>query len=262
MNLSIRASLVVSLALSVSVVACSDDGEVPPDSLSGQGGATTTAAGGSGLGGATTTTGAGGTGGTTTPTGGGGHGGQATTGGGGHGGAGGGAGAGQGGAGGSGGSGGAGGSTPCSWQANANTCGAGFYCDGCAGVCAPNPPKGSETPAKAPVCGCDGNTYWNASVAASYLVGVASAGACALGKTCGGFGGMQCAAGLYCNYSGLPNICQIADVGGKCWGMPLACVPDVGFGPPSRACKAAQCEWECDLIKKQAVFELDGVCPQ
>lgn len=254
MNLSIRALLVVSLALSVPVVACSDDGEVPPDSLSGQGGATTTAAGGSGLGGATTT-GAGGQGGTTTPTGGGGHGGQATTGTGGQGGAG-------GGKGGAGGSGGSGGSAPCNWQANANPCGAGFYCDGCAGVCAPNPMQGSETAAKSLVCGCDGNTYWNASVAGASLVGVAAVGACAQGKTCGGFGGMQCAAGLYCNYSGLPNICQIADVGGKCWGMPLTCVPDVGFGPQSRACKAAQCEWECELIKKQAVFELDGACPQ
>jgi hypothetical protein len=124
------------------------------------------------------------------------------------------------------------------------------------------PAKGSEQAPKQPVCGCDGVTYWNASVAASHAVGVASAGACSPGKTCAGFGNIKCPAGLYCNISGPPNVCQIADVGGTCWGMPETCTPEAGFGPQSRACNAAQCEWECDLVKKGAAFEIDGGCPK
>jgi hypothetical protein len=258
-----RASLALVLALPLALSACSDEGEVPPGELSGHGGGASTSTTGAGGATTTTTTSAGGAGGATTTTSGGG---GATSAGGAGGGA-----TSAGGAGGAGGTttttsgsggGGGGGGTPCTWQAGKDVCGAGLYCDGCAGVCVPQPAKGAEGGEKSPVCGCDGNTYWNASVAASHLVGVASAGACSPGKTCGGFGGKACAAGLFCNYSGIPDVCLIADAGGTCWGMPAVCTPEVGFGPASRECGAAQCAWECDLVKKQVAFEVDGGCPQ
>jgi hypothetical protein len=253
-----RASLFALIALPLALVACSDEGEVSPGELSGSGGSsatttTSTSASTSTSTSTTTTTGTGGAGGASTSTSAGGHGGATTTTG-----AGGQGGAGQGGAG----QGGAGGGTACTWQAGKNPCGAGFYCDGCAGTCVAEPAAGAEEQAKAPVCGCDGATYWNASIAASHKVGVKSAGACASGGTCGGFGGQGCAAGLYCNYSVEPNVCQIADGAGQCWAMPATCKPEAGIGPQARACGAQSCAYECDLVKQQVAFQVDGGCPK
>ncbi|MEM6954352.1 MAG: Kazal-type serine protease inhibitor domain-containing protein [Myxococcota bacterium] len=91
-------------------------------------------------------------------------------------------------------------------------CAAGEYCDfepaalcgraDAPGVCRPRP---EACPAvEAPVCGCDGQTYSNACVAAAFGVSADYEGACepdGVGEACGGLAGLSCAPGLRCDYS-------------------------------------------------------------
>ncbi|MFO0567145.1 MAG: hypothetical protein U0263_15860 [Polyangiaceae bacterium] len=224
---------------------------------SATGGAAGSATGGTaGTGGSAT----GGTGGATGGTGGatGGTGGSAT---GGTGGATGGTGGATGGTGGAtGGSGGTGGGQACTWGGAA--CPGGQYCNapGCAsGKCEPIP---AETNTKSAVCGCDGVTYWNASVAGHASMSVKGSGECGQGaKSCGGIAGLPCPASTFCNYNvASAAMCNVSDSGGKCWGMPATC-PSILIGPQMRACKASTCSSECELIKKQSVWYNDNTCP-
>jgi len=223
---------------------------------------TSTGSGGGGTGGTAGTGGTGGTGttgetggtGTTGATGGGGTGGTGATG------ATGGGGTGATGGGGTGGSGG-----DCTW-AKDDPCGPGQYCKAAncgAGTCVPIGTL--EEADRVPTCGCDGVTYWNATVAASHGMSVAANGECAIGTQaqCGGFAGLQCPDGASCNNK-IPdkNSCNIADLGGTCWGVPKNCDGGIGFGPNTRACGAANCANECNLIKGEAPWYVDNTCPQ
>jgi hypothetical protein len=156
-----------------------------------------------------------------------------------------------------------GGGPVCHWKL-ANPCGPGMFCQavGCGdGTC--EPVGTSEDPLRQPVCGCDGVTYWNASVADSHGMATQSQGECSPAKTCGGFGGTQCPAGASCNYRQADkNGCGIADGSGACWTTPAVCMPVVGFGPQTRACGAALCADECELIKQETLWYPDNTCPQ
>jgi hypothetical protein len=166
---------------------------------------------------------------------------------------------------GAGGSGGSGSGSACQWGPN-STCGDGLYCKapGCGmGTC--QPIGNVEQDPKAPVCGCDGVTYWNDSIAASHGMAVSSAGECgpAATKTCGGFGGIQCPAGAFCNYKAPNKLgCGVADAGGACWAVPKICGGGIGFGPNTRECNAVLCKDECELIKSEVVWYVDNTCPQ
>ena len=78
-----------------------------------------------------------------------------------------------------------------------------------------------------PVCGCDGTTYGNACEAAAAGISVQHDGACAGGGTsCGGFGGVACPSGQYCDYPVDPAVgvsCGAADGTGTCTTIPDAC---------------------------------------
>jgi hypothetical protein len=163
--------------------------------------------------------------------------------------------------GGSAGSGGTGGGQACNWGGVA-ACPSGQYCNapGCgAGQCVPLP---AETDTKSPVCGCDGVTYWNASVAGHAAMSVNGSGACTTGaKTCGGLLGSLCPTNTFCNYAvSSATQCNASDLGGSCWGMPAKC-PQILIGPQTRACKATTCTSECELIKSGKVWYTDNTCP-
>jgi len=166
----------------------------------------------------------------------------------------------SGGTGATGGSGGTGGGQACTW--GSSTCPNGQYCEapGCgAGTCVNVP---AETNNKSAVCGCDGVTYWNASVAAHNSMSVKGTGACTTGaKTCGGIAGLKCPTGTFCSYnvSG-SNMCNVSDIAGSCWGMPATC-PTILIGPSTRACKATTCSPECQLIKAGSTWYTDNTCP-
>jgi hypothetical protein len=76
-----------------------------------------------------------------------------------------------------------------------------------------------------PVCGCDGITYNNDCLRKAARVSLDHPGECHMaaqeGQMCGGFAGILCARGLFCEPP--PASCQIADVGGVCTRLPEVC---------------------------------------
>ena len=128
------------------------------------------------------------------------------------------------------------------------------------GVCMTVPNEGNT---RGPVCGCDGLTYWNTSVAAHRGMSVKTTGVCTSSVTCGGIAAIDCPGNAFCNYEADISYCSISDPGGNCWVMPSTCpTPGIGFGPRTRACGAPTCGYECQLIKAQTPFSVDTTCPQ
>jgi len=241
---------ILSLAFA-SCIACSagDEFQSGGQSVEGSGGTTAgtsgTGGGGNGGGAGTGTAGVGASGGSMTA----GTGGAAID-----------AGVGSGGSGATGGGGATG--TPCVWgQA---PCEDGLFCNalGCGeGVCIAVPAEGRQ---RNPVCGCDGMTYWNATVAARAGMSVSHSGECgALGTTCVMLAA-SCPNGAVCNLIAESSLaCNVADRTGRCWVLPSSCdTGTVGFGPTTRACGAATCEDECTLIRAETTFYADNTCPQ
>ena len=81
-----------------------------------------------------------------------------------------------------------------------------------------------------PVCGCDGETYGNACIAASAGVSVVSEGECGStgGTVCGGLLGAQCGDGEFCNFP-IDAQCGAADQTGICEVIPEFCTEE--FNP-------------------------------
>ena len=153
----------------------------------------------------------------------------------------------------------------CTWSAVVNPCGAGKYCavgkDCGQGVCLPLGEK--ETTNRSPVCGCDGVTYWNESVAAKNGMSIQKTGACAAdGKTCGGLaGGTGCPNGSKCNYRVANEAgCKQSDKTGTCWMIPSTC-PAVVIGSKAQACDSPVCADECSLIDNGAPWFSSNICP-
>jgi hypothetical protein len=124
----------------------------------------------------------------------------------------------------------------------------------------PLPAEGST---RNPVCGCDGLTYWNASVAGHRGVSVKATGECSPGRTCGGIASIQCPGNdAVCNMKlSTSTLCVAVDLGGTCWVLPNACPSGPGFGPNTRACGAGSCKPECELIRSGEPWYTDNTCP-
>lgn len=156
--------------------------------------------------------------------------------------------------------GGAGGNSgvPCNWG---DACGSG-YCDapGCRkGTCKPLLSMSDQQSPFEPVCGCDGVSYWNASIAASRGMSVLHADACESDEQLACDANMPCPMGLYCNRQVEGSVgCALGGARGACWGVPATC-PMV---PKGKACFSLICSDRCSLIKGQMTWELDPFqCP-
>ena len=154
---------------------------------------------------------------------------------------------------------------PC--VAGGKECGAGTYCDAptCgAGTCKVTPASSSTY---APVCGCDGVTYWNADHAASMGASTKSGSGVCTGTTvaCGGFAARPCPSPKTqtCIYdlTGF-GTCSVADVGGTCWSIPAgASCPGAGLTQYHTCPASSGCVDQCNALKSGKSFYRDLTCP-
>lgn len=153
---------------------------------------------------------------------------------------------------------------PCK-RASPTACAPNELCKvmGCgeAGVCVPRP---APTDVYAPVCGCDGVTYWNETIANAAGISARSSSPCPPNAPstarCGGLDNVLCEGFRRCNY-------QVSDVvacalplprSGTCWGLPEDCPKAV---ETIRRCGSGGCKTLCEAIDAQEGFYVDATCP-
>ncbi|MBW2453209.1 MAG: hypothetical protein JRI68_01810 [Deltaproteobacteria bacterium] len=168
--------------------------------------------------------------------------------------------------GGSGGSGGAGGAgmgvgAPCTW--GGSPCDQDLYClaMGCGdGTCQPVVSETGQQQDLTPVCGCDGITYFNTSIAASFGMAVAHGEACTNSEwvLCHK-DNSPCPAGYFCSrrVASVAGCILSPNQDGQCWAVQATCDPN---GPKDNACGNSLCYPICELIKTENGWFHLGTC--
>jgi hypothetical protein len=149
---------------------------------------------------------------------------------------------------------GSGGPTPCDYANNG--CPVGEYCDAVncgAGTCKPK--QADQDGTYSPVCGCNGITYWNTSVAAHAGEPIKADGACTIGNA------QKCPNGICpgiskCGKSVLnQTACGGAVLLASCWTLPPTCADSAE--PKAFGCENG-CLSKCELITLQDQYYNEG----
>ena len=93
------------------------------------------------------------------------------------------------------------------------------------------------------------------AIAVALLIGAVPAHAAGVGETCGGIGGIQCDAGLACQYPA--GQCDTADLGGKCVKTSDPCP---GGGAKVCGCNGTTYANDCELMKAGIFPDHAGAC--
>jgi hypothetical protein len=133
------------------------------------------------------------------------------------------------------------------------------HCGDLTGTCAS---PGAAFAVYAPVCGCDGVTYWNASFAESFGVSVSHHDPCLgpEGMTCDFDGG--CGSGGLCVRDlGVTGGTCMAPGKGRCWRKPgeTDCAATVGDSGGSVSTCTGACKTRCQAVKDHSNFR-DSTC--
>lgn len=145
-----------------------------------------------------------------------------------------------------------------------NACPAGSYCEAVAcstttGTCTKKP---TVTAAANPICGCDGVTYFNATLAANASVSTRATGQCVAGApTTASCGEQKCEGKQVCSLGHASAACngKASDI---CWIIPDNCnAADKGT---TRTCigngGGLQCTSLCNALKNEKDFYVDAQC--
>ena len=140
-------------------------------------------------------------------------------------------------------------------------------CDAKRGVCERRPTFCDGSPA--PVCGCDGVTYWNDCLRKVRGQRAAASGECVVGRgtVCGGPTSRSCPPGSMCARIAPPSSVGQScppDLPGVCWVTPAVCPPSSGVdrfvkcGPPG---PSPPCADLCEAIRSGRPHERALSCP-
>jgi len=149
-----------------------------------------------------------------------------------------------------------------------NECPVGFYCqkatcEASTGTCQPVPTTCDVM--EAPVCGCDGVTYFDDCLRKANAVASSTSLPCGFDSalTCGGVSGNTCPRGALCAQfvREAPGPCP-PDVVGTCWAVPSPCPPPTsGMGRWDSCVSRQMCVDTCSAIRQGGVYRHAFMCP-